>query len=203
MHLNSGTNPRTGTSLVCLAVGAMPLGWPWRTPLSYSIQLLTSLSCPGSVVRGHGWSVQTQGAGRPGKRAGYPVFLALLCSLIRRIMLVATLTGIISLRFQAKGEKIATDYVCRIMGGGEDVPSCGATWGPIVKIRENWSIGGIPLVPGIFYSPMENSRWLSSHLSMIYCKKFPFIHSQSLVNEETGIMRAVCNKFISQSYAFN
>ena len=72
-----------------------------------------------------------------------------------------------------KGEKISTDYVCRTKGRGH-LSSCGATWGPIAKIRENWSIDGIPLAPGIFYSATENSRWLSCHLSMIYCKKSSF-----------------------------
>lgn len=65
--------------------------------LSYSMQLLTLLSCPGSTVHGRGQSIQTQGAGQHGQHAGYPVFLALLCSLICRTILVATLSDIISL----------------------------------------------------------------------------------------------------------
>lgn len=74
--------------------GSAEVGGPL---LSYSMQLLTLLSCPGFMVCGHGQSMQTQGAGQHGQHAGYPVFLALLCSLICRTILVATLTGIIPL----------------------------------------------------------------------------------------------------------
>lgn len=171
MHLSSSTNYTTPTSAEHQE-GLWWLGWPRKSLLSYSMPFPALLSCPGSAV----WP-QARCADPRGRAAWECAVIPSSQHFFARWFrgLVANLTGIISPYLGTGGKKCYWLHLQdkRIRGRGH-LSSCGTLWLSIAKIKGIWNTDGISDAPGIFCSAVGNSKRLSCHLYMIYCKKSSF-----------------------------